>query len=272
GFGLFAARYRELPAPQTPPATLSRESMIFTGALLLALTGLVIILGTSAPILGNLFRDNPSAVPIAFYDTWTLPLAVGIAFLAGLGQLFWWRKMRVEDVQRVLTKPLALTVASTAAVLLLTPFVQETVRPPAPQIAAAPVEAGLLPASITSVFDTHGTSLLLLMLVFCAFFPPYGTRLVLWRVARGHPKPAGGSLPPVGFGPVLLGISSSSASTAPVSGGTGAGIGGSRDNCVGPAGQTVTVDGYTVSYTGVETNAMGRPGYLLDWQAPDGAR
>jgi len=272
GFGLFAARYRELPAPQTPPATLSRESMIFTGALLLALTGLVIILGTSAPILGNLFRDNPSAVPIAFYDTWTLPLAVGIAFLAGLGQLFWWRKMRVEDVQRVLTKPLALTVASTAAVLLLTPFVQETVRPPAPQIAAAPVEAGLLPASITSFFDTHGTSLLLLMLVFCAFFALYGNGFVLWRVARGNPKLAGGSLTHVGFGLVLLGIFSSSVFNDPVSEGTGTDIGGSRDNFVVPAGQTVTVDGYTVTYTGVETNAMGRPEYVLDWQAPDGAR
>ena len=84
---------------------LSRESLVFTGALLLAVTGGVIALGTSAPILGKLFRDNPSAVPIAFYNTWTLPLAVGIALLAGMGQLFWWRKMSVEDANRVLLKP-----------------------------------------------------------------------------------------------------------------------------------------------------------------------
>ena len=99
------------------------------GALLLAVTGGVIALGTSAPIFGRLFRDNPSAVPVEFYNTWTLPLAVGVAFLAGMGQLFWWRKMTVEDANRVLFRPVLATVASTVAVIVLTPFVQETVDP-----------------------------------------------------------------------------------------------------------------------------------------------
>ncbi len=272
GFGLFAARYRELPRPPAPPATLSRESLIFTGALLLALTGLVIILGTSAPIFGRLFRDNPSAVPVAFYDAWTLPLAVGIAFLAGLGQLFWWRKMRVEDVNRVVLKPLALTVASTAAVLMLTPFVQETVRPAPAFPAQTATEAGLLPAPVETFFATHGTSLLLLLLVFCSFFALYGNGFVLWRIARGNPKLAGGSLTHVGFSLVLLGIFASSVFNDPVSDGTGTNLRGSRDNFVVPAGQTVEVDGYTVTYTGVETNEEGRPVYVMDWTGPRGNR
>ncbi|NNF59497.1 MAG: cytochrome c biogenesis protein CcsA [Rhodothermaceae bacterium] len=274
GFGFFALRYRDLPSPQTPPATLSRESMIFTGALLLALTGLVIALGTSAPIFGNIFRDNPSAVPIAFYNTWTIPLAIGIAFLAGLGQLFWWRKMDVAEVNRVLLKPLALTVASTAAVLLLTPFVQETVQaaPAFAEATPAVSEAGILPAAVSAFFETHGTSLLLLLLLFCSFFALYGNSFVLWRIARGNPKLAGGSLTHVGFGLVLLGIFSSSVFNDPVSDGTGTDIQGSRDNFVVPRGQTLQVDGYTVTYTGVETNAEGRPVYLLDWTGPRGER
>src|SRR5690606_22208772 len=48
-------------------------------------------------------------------------------------------------------------------------------------------------------------------------------------------------------------------------------IAGDRDNFVVPAGQTITVDGYTVTYVGIEPNAMNRPEYVLDWQAPDGA-
>ena len=140
GFGLFAYRYRDLPAPHTPPATLSRESMIFTGALTLCLLGLVIIVGTSAPILGRIFRDNPAGVAISFYNTWTLPLAIIIASLAGLGQMFWWKKMTVENVNRALLKPLAFTVASVAAVLVLTPFVPLTtgaaLAPPPVQQAA----------------------------------------------------------------------------------------------------------------------------------------
>ncbi len=275
GFGLFALRYRELPSPPAPPATLSRESMIFTGALLLALVGLVIILGTSAPIFGRLFRDNPSAVPVAFYNAWTLPLAIGIAFLAGLGQVFWWRKMSVEDVDRVLFRPLVLTVASTAAILVFTPFVQETVQSPAPQMAttagALPVEAGLLPVALTGFLETHGTSLLLLLLLFTSFFTLYGNSFVLWRVVRGNPRLAGGSLAHVGFAFVLLGIFGSSVFNDPVTDGAGTDLRGSRDNFVVERGQTTRVDGYTVTYIGTETNAEGRPVYVLDVRDPRGA-
>ncbi|HYE94971.1 MAG TPA: cytochrome c biogenesis protein CcsA [Rubricoccaceae bacterium] len=274
GFGLFAYRYKELPAPPAPPATLSRESLIFTGALLMALTGLVIILGTSAPIFGKLFRDNPSGVPIAFYNTWTLPLAVGIALLVGLGQLFWWQRMRVEDVNRALRAPLALTVASTAAVLLLSPFVQETVRPAPPQIAATPgaIEAGVVPTPALSFWSTHGTSLLLLLLLFAAFFALYGNSFVLWRIARGNLRLAGGSIAHVGFALMLLGIFTSSVFNDPVSDGTGENIGGSRDNFVVERGQTKTVDGYTVTYVGQEVNAEGQPVYVSDITDPKGRR
>ena len=270
GVGFFVLRYRELPAPATPPATLSRESLVFTGALLLALTGFVIILGTSAPIFGRLFRDNPSAVPIAFYNAWTLPLAIGIAFLAGIGQLFWWRTMRIEDINRVLLKPLALTVASTAAVLLFTPFVQLTTGSALrAESQPALVEAALPGASF---LDTHGTSLLLLFLLFCAFFALYGNTFVLWRVARGNPKLAGGSLSHVGFGLVLLGIFSSSVFNTPLRADdprSRTDIQGRRDNFVVPLGQTVDANGYQVTYTGQETNTEGRPVYVLNWKRGD---
>ena len=267
GFGLFAWRYRDLPAPPTPPATLSRESMIFTGALLLALTGLVIILGTSAPILGNLFRENASAVPVAFYNAWTLPLAIGIAFLMGLGQVFWWRKMTVEDVNRVLFRPLALTVVSTSAVLVLTPFVRETVQP-SPEALPAVAQAGLVTASF---FQTHGTSLLLLLLLFTSFFTLWGNLIVMGRVARGNWKLVGGSLTHVGFGLMLLGIFASSVFNDPVGEGRGTEIGGSRDNVVVPLGETVASgDGYAITYVGQELTEEGLPAYLLEWEHESG--
>ena len=270
GFGFFAWRFRELPAPPTPPATLSRESMIFTGALLLALTGVVIAIGTSAPIFGKLFRDNPSAVPIAFYNTWTLPLAIGIAFLAGLGQVFWWRKMTVDDVNRVLLRPLALTVVSTAAVVMLTPFVRETVVPgpglgvEAAPGAVAPLESGILPAGLEGFLATHGTSLLLLLLLFSSFFMMWGNGLVMWRVGRGNLKLIGGSLTHVGFGLMLLGIFASSVFNDPISDGTGADMAGNRENFVVERGETVRVDGYTWTYADQTVNADGRPVYVMD--------
>ncbi|WP_412068838.1 cytochrome c biogenesis protein CcsA [Rubrivirga sp. IMCC43871] len=268
GFGMLAWRWRDLPAPATPPAVLSRESLVFTGALLLAVTGGVIALGTSAPIFGKLFRDNPSAVPVEFYTTWTVPLAVAIAFLGGMAQLFWWRKMSVEDANRVLFRPVVATVVSTAAVVLLTPFVQETVAPgpglgvEAPVAAAA--EAGILPTAISTFFATHGTSLLLLLLLFASFFMLWGNLSVMWRVGRGNLKMVGGSLTHVGFGLVLLGTFASSVFNDPISDGNGTDIQGRRDNVVVPLGRTVAADGYRWTYTGQEVNAEGRPVYVMD--------
>ena len=263
GFGLLAARWRDLPAPAAPPAALSRESLVFTGALLLAVLAGVIILGTSAPIFGRAFRDNPSAVPAAFYNTWSLPLGVGIAFLAGMGQLMWWRKMTVEDANRVLLRPVALTVASTAAVVLFTPFVQSTVLP-----AAAPettiARAGLLPAPVEAFAQTHGTSLLLLLLLFASFFMLWGNLGVMWRVGRGNLKMIGGSLTHVGFGVMLLGIFASSVFNDSISDGAGADVQGSRENVVVPLGRTVAADGYRWTYAGQEVNAEGRPVYVMD--------
>ena len=270
GFGLLALRWRELPAPAEPPAVLSRESLVFTGALLLALAGFVIALGTSAPIFGQIFRDNPSAVPIAFYNTWTLPLGVGIALLAGMGQIFWWRKMRVEDVNRMLLRPLVLTVISTAAIVIGTPFVQETIEPgPGLGVEAAPgtvapAEAGLLPDALATFFAQHGTSLLLLGLLFAAFFTLYANAWVMWKVGRGNLKMVGGSLTHVGFALMLLGIFASSVFNDSVSEGAGTDIQGSRDNVVVPRGETVRADGYSFTYTGEDVSDEGRPVYLLD--------
>ncbi|HEX8298468.1 MAG TPA: cytochrome c biogenesis protein CcsA [Rubricoccaceae bacterium] len=265
GFGLLAWRWQDLPAPTKAPASLSRESMVFTGALLLAITGIVIALGTSAPILGKVFRNNPSAVPSAFYTTWTLPLGVAIAFLAGLGQTFWWRTMSVEDVNRVLLRPVALTVAATAAVVLFTPFVPLTVQPaPAAAAGAQTASAGFIPAAVTAVWQSHGTSLLLLLLLFAAFFTLFGNAIVMWRVGRGNLKMVGGSLTHVGFGLMLLGIVASGVFNDPISDNNGTDIQGSRENIVVPLGETVQADGYEWTYTGQEVNAEGRPVYVMD--------
>ena len=270
GFGLFAYRYKELPAPRTPPATLSRESMIFTGALTLCLLGLVIIVGTSAPILGRIFRDNPAGVAISFYNTWTLPLAIVIATLAGLGQVFWWKKMTVENVNRALMKPLALTVASVAAVLVLTPFVPMTTAAlPPPPVQQAAVEASI-GGGFEAFWLSYGQSLMLLLLLFAAFFAFYGNGAVLWRIARGNLKLAGGSITHVGFALMLLGIFSSTVFNDPLSDGQGANLRGDRDNFILQQGQTKTVDGYTVRYDGKHYNDRGRTVYALDVTAPRG--
>ena len=267
GLGLLVHRYRDLPVPNREPHLLSREFLTFCGALLLSALACVITVGTSSPILGRLFREAPSTVPIEFYNKWTLPLAILFVFLAGLGQLFWWNRMNVENVNRVLVKPIALAVVSTIAVLAFTPFAEETIRLSAAPIAAAePVQAGLL----GQFWATYGPGLLMLTLVFMAFFALYGNGIVLWKIGRGNPRMAGGALAHTGLALLILGIIASSGFSKPITRGDGVQIGESRDNFVLERGETLAVHGYQVTYSGRERTAQNRPVYVLDFVDPQG--
>ena len=275
GFGLFAYRYTELPTPDKEPRTLSREFMIFSGAVLLCATAAVIILGTSAPIFGRIFRDNPSAVPIEFYNKWTLPLSLGFVFLAGLGQLFWWNKMNVETLNRVLLKPIAFATIGTVAILAFTPFAEQTVVVPMQQAAqtGAPQTAGLF-ADFSQFWATYGYALQMLLLVFVGLFALFGNGMVLWRIGRGNPRMAGGALTHVGFAIMVLGIVASSGFSRALPR-----LGElsyaneekqSRQNFVLARGETRNVNGYRVTYRGTEENNRGRNKYLLDVTDPRG--
>ena len=276
GFGLFAYRYRDLPMPERKPRVLSREFMIFSGAMLLCATAAVIILGTSAPIFGRLFREAPSGVPVEFYNKWTLPLALGFVFLAGLGQLFWWNKMSVENLNRVIIKPLGLAVASTVAVLFFTPFVEETGRAGAPASEAPGMAQAGFMGGMEHLWASYGQGFLLLLLVFAAFFALYGNGLVLWRVGRGNPKMVGGATAHVGFALVILGVIASSGFSDPIAphstARTADGRTVPRENFILASGETRFVDGYRVTYAGREENERGRGQYVLNFEQPESGR
>ena len=263
GFGLFAIRYKELPKPSKEPNMLSREFMIFSGALLLCGIAVVVILGTSAPILGRIFRDNPSAVPISFYNEWTLPLSIGFIFLAGLGQLFWWNKMTVESINRVLLKPIALSVVCTCLVLVFTPFVEQTRTMLATETAIQNVNQAALFSGLANFWNVYGGGILLLLLLFVTFFALFGNGLVLWKIGRGNTRLAGGAIAHIGFMIMVLGIIASSSFNNPLADS-------SRENFILELGQTRNIEGYQVSYRGKDFTAEGRPQYLVDFVDPRG--
>ncbi len=138
-----------------------------------------------------------------------------------------------------------------------------------------PAEAARTPVAQAAIvgsgfFQTHGTSLLLLLLLFSAFFMLWGNLSVMLRVGRGNMKMVGGSLTHVGFGLMLLGIFASSVFNDPISEGGGTDVQGNRENVVVPIGKTIEADGYSWTYTGQEVNDEGRPVYLMDVRDRDG--
>lgn len=262
GFGFFAARYRSLPKPKKEPNVLSREFMIFSGAIILSAIAAAVIMGTSAPILGRIFRDSPSAVPISFYNNWTLPLAIGLMFLIGLGQLFWWQKMRVETINRVLLKPVALSVVATLVVLVLTPFAQLTAQPLATDPGAiATMQAGFL-GGLGEFWARHGYGLQMLLLLFVSFFAFFGNAQAGLKVARGNFSMVGGALAHVGVALMLLGIIASSGFSNTLTDAP------DRDNFIIARGQTKSVEGFLVTYEGSERNERGRGVYTVRFTDP----
>jgi len=271
GFGLFIYRMKELPVPEHEPELLSREFLTFAGAMILMAVAAVVLLGTSAPVIGRIFRDNPSSVPLAFYNKWTLPLMILVVFLAGMGQLFWWNRMTIANVNKVILKPVVLSLFSTSAILIFSPFSK---RAAMMTMAAESTSGSLNQASLLDGFSnfwsTNALGILLLLLTFVAFFAFYGNLFVFWRVVRGNLKMAGGALAHVGFAVFVLGIIASSGFSNPIVRDTGVQIGESRDNFILALGETRVVNGYTVSYTGHGTDEENKPTYELEFVDPRG--
>jgi len=177
GLGLFFYRYKELPSQDKESKFLSREFMTFAGAMVLFLIGLIIILGTSSPIIGRLFVENPTPPEVSFYNEWTMPMGMLAALLTVLGQYLFWKRQDAESLAEELTWPVAITCVATLASIML-----------------------------GGVRDLY-----YMLYLLTAWFAVIGNSVIMYRLIRKKPMLIGGTLSHLGFGILLLGILASSA-------------------------------------------------------------
>ena len=182
GIGFYLYRYKELPSPDEESKFLSREFMTFTGSMLLLILGLVIILGTSSPIIGRFFVENPTPPEIQFYNDWSMPIAIIMAIATVIGQYLFWQKHTWESLAGALISPLLLTSAATVVSIIL--------------------------GELNSIYY--------MVYIFAAWFTVIGNSAVLVNLIRKNPKVIGGTITHIGFGLLLLGIIASSVYTAPL--------------------------------------------------------
>jgi cytochrome c-type biogenesis protein CcmF len=177
GLGMFFYRYKDLPSQNKESKLLSREFMTFAGAMVLFLIGLIIILGTSSPIIGRLFVENPTPPEVSFYNEWTMPMGMLAALLTVLGQYLFWKRQDAESLAQELLWPVAAT-----SVLSLATIMIGDVR-----------------------------NLYYMLYIFTAWFAVIGNGIIMLRLIRKKALLIGGALSHVGFGILLLGILASSA-------------------------------------------------------------
>ncbi|MFN1834280.1 heme lyase CcmF/NrfE family subunit [Balneola sp. MJW-20] len=182
GLGMFFWRYKELPNPEKESKILSREFMTFTGAVLLLVLGIVIILGTSSPIIGKLYTANPTPPEISFYNEWSMPIAIIMAVFTVLGQYLFWKKYDAESLASALINPLLITSALT----------------------------------LVSIIWGNVRDIYYMIYLFAGFFAIVGNTFVMVRLLKQKPKLIGGSLTHIGFGMLLVGVLASSVYNSPL--------------------------------------------------------
>ncbi len=177
GLGMLAWRYNDLPDQRNESKLLSREFMTFAGAMMLFLIGLVIIIGTSSPIIGKLFTESPTPPEISFYNEWTMPMAILAAFMTVVGQMLFWKRQDADSLAQELTWPVGIACVLTLATIMM--------------------------ADIRNFYY--------MVYLLSGWFALVGNGFVMVRLLYKNPMLIGGSLSHVGFGVLLLGILASSA-------------------------------------------------------------
>src|SRR5699024_8192574 len=175
--GLFLYRYKELPKQRKESKLLSREFITFSGSLLLFLLGLVIILGTSSPIIGKLFVEASTPPEVSFYNDWTMPIAMLAAIFTVLGQYLFWKRQDAESLSADLLLPVALS-----CVITLISIIAGDVR-----------------------------NFYYMAYLLTAWFSVVGNAIIMIRLIKKKPMLIGGTLSHLGFATLLIGILASSA-------------------------------------------------------------
>ncbi len=113
GFGMLAYRWKYLSENSVEEeGLLSRELALFTAAIVLSTSALIVLVGTSAPLFG-------SSVDTFFYDEMHIPIAIIIGILNGLSLLLKWKNTKGSEIIKKSTFSIALSIVFTALAVVL---------------------------------------------------------------------------------------------------------------------------------------------------------
>jgi cytochrome c-type biogenesis protein CcmF len=196
-------RRKEIPRVPPKHSYISREFALFLGSATLVAAALFVTVGTSSPIITQILQGKTTAIDISYYVTTTLPLGIAIGLLAGIGQLLWWNRTDKESILKVLAVPVGVALAGT----------------------------------LTLAVWMHIAEWQVALFVFAAAFALVANLQVGWRIVKGNPKYAGGSIAHVGLAVMFLGFVGSAKYD-------------DKQTVSLAQGEAVHTLGYTLTYTG----------------------
>jgi cytochrome c-type biogenesis protein CcmF len=123
---LVTSRASELAPARSPGPLLARPTVFVANNVLLVGLCFVVAWGTFFPLISEAFTGRKAAVGPPWFDRYTVPLALGVVGLAGLGTLLRWGSQPPRRVAASLIGPLV--VAVTAGAVALAAGAQHSVK------------------------------------------------------------------------------------------------------------------------------------------------
>src|SRR5271165_843987 len=96
---------------------LSRESIFLVNNLVLVGLCFVIFWGTYFPLISEALTGHEASVGAPWFDRYTVPLALVLVLLSGIGPLIAWRRATFANTRRNLLAPVVLTLLALVALL-----------------------------------------------------------------------------------------------------------------------------------------------------------
>ncbi len=114
GLALLVVRYRDIPSGKAKDKWYSRQSTFDYTIILLSLSAIIIILGTSSPIITGIFGD-PSSVDISFYNITNAPIVALLALVLAVCPLTRWKDYSPGEIVKGLKGAALFTLLGLAA-------------------------------------------------------------------------------------------------------------------------------------------------------------
>jgi cytochrome c-type biogenesis protein CcmF len=123
---LVLSRLDDLRSEARLDSLLSRESVFLLNNLVLVGLCFVVFWGTFFPLISEALTGQSSTLGPPWFDRYTVPLAIVLTLLSGIGPIIAWRRVTVANLRRSFLWPGIATAAAFVALLTLTPAADST--------------------------------------------------------------------------------------------------------------------------------------------------
>jgi cytochrome c-type biogenesis protein CcmF len=123
---LVLSRLDDLRSKAKLDSLMSRESIFLLNNLVLVALCFVIFWGTFYPLIAEAIKGEKSSLGPPWFDKYTVPLAIVLTLLSGIGPVIAWRRVTVANLRRAFVVPLSVAALALLLLLVATPAAEST--------------------------------------------------------------------------------------------------------------------------------------------------